>query len=36
MIDKRYEFLKEIGYVMSDMEAQLMDGTHPVYTEVAE
>ena len=27
----RYEFLKEIGYQMSDMEIQLMDGTHPVW-----
>ena len=36
MLTERYEFLKEIGYVMSDMEIQLMDGTHPVYTEVAE
>ena len=26
-----YEFLKEIGYVMSDMEIQLMDGTHECY-----
>lgn len=35
MIKERYEFLKEIGYVMSDMEIQLMDGTHPVFqTEV--
>ena len=31
MIKERYEFLKEIGYVMSDMEIQLMDGTHPAY-----
>ena len=28
-----YEFLREIGYQMSDMEQQLMDGTHPIYTE---
>ena len=28
-----YEFLKEIGYVMSDMETQLMDGTHHIYKE---
>ena len=27
----RYEFLKEIGYQMSDMEIQLMDGTHEVF-----
>ena len=26
-----YEFLKEIGYQMSDMEKQLMDGTHECY-----
>ena len=32
-LTKLYEFLKEIGYQMSDMEIQLMDGTHPVYTE---
>ena len=31
MMDERYEFLKEIGYEMSDLEIQLMDGTHPVY-----
>ena len=31
MLKERYEFLKEIGYVMSDMETQLMDGTHPAY-----
>lgn len=30
-LTKLYEFLKEIGYQMSDMEIQLMDGTHPVY-----
>lgn len=30
-IKERYEFLKEIGYVMSDMEIQLMDGTHECY-----
>lgn len=30
-----YEFLKEIGYGMSDMEKQLMDGTHPCYQEDA-
>ena len=36
MIDERYEFLKEIGYQLSDMEIQLMDGTHPVYGEGAE
>ena len=33
MLTERYEFLKEIGYEMSDMERQLMDGTHPVYEE---
>ena len=34
-LTKLYEFLKEIGYQMSDMEIQLMDGTHPVFqTEV--
>ena len=31
MIKERYEFLKEIGYVMSDMEIQLMNGTHECY-----
>ena len=31
LMEKRYEFLKEIGYQMSDMEIQLMDGTHPVF-----
>ena len=31
-IKAMYEFLKEIGYVMSDMEIQLMDGTHECYT----
>lgn len=30
-IVKRYDFLKEVGYEMSDMEIQLMDGTHPIY-----
>ena len=30
-VSSMYEFLKEIGYQMSDMEIQLMDGTHPVY-----
>ena len=30
-IKKMYEFLKEVGYQMSDMEIQMMDGTHPVY-----
>ena len=28
---ERYEFLQEIGYEMSDMEKQLMDGTHECY-----
>ena len=32
-VDEMYEFLQEIGYVMSDMEKQLLDGTHPVYEE---
>ena len=32
-VDEMYQFLREIGYVMSDMEKQLLDGTHPVYTE---
>ena len=31
MIKERYAFLKEIGYEMSDLEQQLMDGTHPCY-----
>ena len=31
MIGERYDFLMEIGYVMSDMEMKLMDGSHPVY-----
>ena len=26
-----YEFLQSLGYVMSDVEAQLMDGTHEVF-----
>ena len=30
-----YEFLVEIGYPMSDMEKQLLDGTHPCYQEDA-
>ena len=30
-----YEFLKEIGYGMSDLEKQLLDGTHPCYQEDA-
>ena len=34
MMRERYEFLQEIGYQMSDMEIQLMDGTHPAYGEV--
>ena len=28
---KRYEFLQEIGYQISDMEKQLLDGTHECY-----
>ena len=35
-LKRRYEFLQEIGYVMSDMEAQLMDGTHPINAESQE
>ena len=31
MLSERYEFLKEIGYQLSDMEIHLLDGTHPVY-----
>ena len=31
MTKERYEFLKEIGYEMSDMELQLMDGSHECY-----
>ena len=31
MMAERYEFLKEIGYQMSDLEIQLMDGTHPCF-----
>lgn len=30
-IKERYEFLQEIGYQMSDMEKQLLDGTHECY-----
>ena len=33
MITERYNFLREIGYVMSDLELQLMDGSHPAYGE---
>ena len=36
MIKERYEFLKEIGYQMSDLELQLMDGTHECYKEAEE
>lgn len=32
-IKELYQFLEEIGYQMSDMERQLMDGTHEVYQE---
>ena len=32
-LTKLYEFLQEIGYEMSDMEKQLMDGTHACYGE---
>ena len=31
MIQEKYEFLQEIGYVLSDMEKQLLDGTHECY-----
>ena len=31
MLRERYEFLQEIGYEMSDLEKQLMDGTHECY-----
>ena len=34
-VTRLYEFLKEIGYGMSDMEQQLLDGTHPCYQEDA-
>ncbi len=34
-VSQLYEFLKEIGYGMSDMEQQLLDGTHPCYQEDA-
>lgn len=33
MLGPRYDFLKECGYVMSDMETQLMNGTHEIYGE---
>ena len=33
MMWERYEFLQEIGYEMSDLEKQLMDGTHECYGE---
>ena len=33
---RMYEFLEEIGYVMSDMERQLRDGTHPIFQKEAE
>ncbi len=33
MVTERYEFLKEIGYQMSDLEIQLMDGTHEIFKE---
>jgi len=26
-----YEFLVNMGYVMSDVEKQILDGTHPIY-----
>lgn len=35
-IKELYQFLEEIGYQMSDMEKQLMDGTHPVFTGITE
>lgn len=31
MIKERYEFLQEIGYELSSMEQQLLDGTHECY-----
>ena len=31
-LKEMYEFLKEIGYEMSDLELQLMDGTHECFT----
>ena len=30
-LKEMYQFLREIGYVMSDLEQQLMDGTHEVF-----
>lgn len=27
-----YEFLQEMGYEISDIEKQILDGTHPIYT----
>jgi len=30
-VDKLYDFLMEIGYQLSDMEKQLLDGTHECY-----
>ena len=33
MMWERYELLREIGYEMSDLENQLMDGTYPAYGE---
>ena len=34
-LDRVYEFLVEIGYQLSDMEKQLLDGSHPCYQEGA-
>ena len=34
-VSQLYEFLKEIGYGMIDMEQQLLDGTHECYQEDA-
>lgn len=34
-VSQLYEFLQEIGYGLSDMEKQLLDGTHPCYQEDA-
>ena len=34
-VTRLYEFLMEIGYQLSDMEKQLLDGTHPCYQEDA-
>ena len=36
MLAERYAFLIEIGYQLSDMEIQLIEGTHPAYKAVDE